>query len=110
MKEKKKVLVISVHPDDETLGCGGSILKHLGQGDEVHCVFITGGNIYQSQLIDYINTLYGFTSIITLGFKELHLHEMLNELIEALSSIDRSSSSVVYSQSFRCSFRPSSCL
>lgn len=41
MKEKKKVLVISVHPDDETLGCGGSILKHLGQGDEVHCVFIT---------------------------------------------------------------------
>lgn len=87
MKEKKKVLVISVHPDDETLGCGGSILKHLGQGDEVHCVFITGGNIYQSQLIDYINTLYGFTSIITLGFKELHLHEMLNELIEALSKI-----------------------
>jgi LmbE family N-acetylglucosaminyl deacetylase len=87
MKEKKKVLVISVHPDDETLGCGGSILKHLGQGDEVHCVFITGGNIYQRQLIDNINALYGFTSIITLDFKELHLHEMLNELIEALSKI-----------------------
>ena len=68
MKEKKKVLVISVHPDDETLGCGGSILKHLGQGDEVHCVFITGGNIYHRQLID-------------------NLHEMLNELIEALSKI-----------------------
>ena len=92
MKEKKKVLVISVHPDDETLGCGGSILKHLGQGDEVHCVFITGGNIYQRQLIDNINALYGFTSIIT------------------LDSIDRSSPSAVYSQSFRCPFRSSGCL
>ena len=57
MKEKKKVLVISVHPDDETLGCGGSILKHLGQGDEVHCVFITGGNIYQRQLIEALSKI-----------------------------------------------------
>ena len=47
MKEKKKVLVISVHPDDETLGCGGSILKHLGQGDEVHY-----GWKYLSEAID----------------------------------------------------------
>lgn len=23
-----KILVISVHPDDETLGCGGTLLKH----------------------------------------------------------------------------------
>ena len=46
-----KVLVISVHPDDETLGCGGSILKHLGQGDEVHCVLHYGWK-YLSEAID----------------------------------------------------------
>jgi len=31
-----KVLVISVHPDDETLGAGGTILRHTANGDEVY--------------------------------------------------------------------------
>lgn len=30
-----KILVISPHPDDETLGCGGTILKHKDGLDEV---------------------------------------------------------------------------
>ncbi len=31
----KKVLFISVHPDDETLGAGGTILKHKNNGDQI---------------------------------------------------------------------------
>jgi LmbE family N-acetylglucosaminyl deacetylase len=31
-----RVMAISVHPDDETLGCGGTLLKHRAAGDEIH--------------------------------------------------------------------------
>ena len=32
----RKVLVFAIHPDDETLGCGGTLLKHRDAGDEIH--------------------------------------------------------------------------
>lgn len=38
---KKKVLVVAVHPDDETLGCGGTLLKHRACGDEIHWLIAT---------------------------------------------------------------------
>lgn len=31
-----RVLVLAVHPDDETLGCGGTLLRHKSEGDELH--------------------------------------------------------------------------
>ena len=36
-----KVLVIATHPDDETLGCGGTLLKHKDLGDEIHWLIAT---------------------------------------------------------------------
>lgn len=37
----RKVIIIAPHPDDETLGCGGSILKHIDQGDQVFWLIMT---------------------------------------------------------------------
>jgi N-acetylglucosamine malate deacetylase 1 len=37
------VLVIAAHPDDETLGCGGTIARHVAMGDEVYLLFIADG-------------------------------------------------------------------
>ena len=43
----KKVLVVSAHPDDETLGVGGTLLKHKANGDEIYWLIVTG--IFEDQ-------------------------------------------------------------
>lgn len=35
------VLAVSAHPDDETLGCGGTLLKHRAAGDSLYWVIAT---------------------------------------------------------------------
>lgn len=37
------VLVIAPHPDDETMGCGGTLALHARQGDAIHAVFVCSG-------------------------------------------------------------------
>ena len=37
-----KVLVIAPHPDDETLGCGGTLFRHKQKADELNWVIVTG--------------------------------------------------------------------
>ncbi len=39
----KTILVVAAHPDDEVLGCGGTMARHAAQGDKVHSVFIADG-------------------------------------------------------------------
>ena len=36
-----KVLVIAPHPDDETLGCGGTLLKHKARGEKLFWLIVT---------------------------------------------------------------------
>lgn len=38
-----RILVIAPHPDDELLGVGGTMLRHLDKSDEVHVVICTRG-------------------------------------------------------------------
>jgi LmbE family N-acetylglucosaminyl deacetylase len=38
MHSPLKVLVLAPHTDDEALGCGGAIARHIHEGDEVHTI------------------------------------------------------------------------
>lgn len=41
--KNKTVLVIAAHPDDEILGCGGTMRRHIEVGDSIHCLILAEG-------------------------------------------------------------------
>ncbi|MFL2755376.1 MAG: PIG-L deacetylase family protein [Gammaproteobacteria bacterium] len=90
-----KVLVVAPHPDDETLGCGGTILKHANQGDEIHWLVLT--TVKNSTLFDEsyqtnrdaelekVRKFYNFTSFRQLDFKTAELDSYAKkDLIDAV--------------------------
>ncbi|XAK03149.1 PIG-L family deacetylase [Campylobacter coli] len=81
----KDVIVISVHPDDETLGAGGTLLRHKFNGDRIHCIFCT--DIYESEgytknqvlkreeELAQVCKIYNFDSYYRLGLKTTKIDE-----------------------------------
>ena len=45
----KKVLVVAAHPDDEVLGCGGTIARHADAGDQVQVLIVAEGATSRQQ-------------------------------------------------------------
>lgn len=81
-----KVLVISPHPDDETLGCGGTILKHIKNSDSVVWVIVTSVFVdhgfsperveSRGIEIEKVSKTYGFSNTYQLGFPTTCLSEI----------------------------------
>jgi N-acetylglucosamine malate deacetylase 1 len=94
----KSVLVVAVHPDDETLGCGGTLLKHKANGDEIHWLIAT--DIKESEgvnrdvvkkreeEINKVKKLFDFSSVNKLGLSTTKVDEYsTSDLISKISSV-----------------------
>lgn len=91
---KNRVLVIAVHPDDETLGCGGTLLKHKANEDEIHwliCTTLDKNHSYYKQReeeIEKVSKFYDFNSVHNLRLKTMQIDEYgMSELISKISKV-----------------------
>ena len=67
------ILVVAPHPDDETLGCGGTLLRAIAEGATVHWAIasgMTGDAGFSAQRIadrareiEHVKSCYGFAEV-----------------------------------------------
>ena len=92
-----RVLAISAHPDDETLGCGGTLLKHGANGDEIFWLIAT--QAYEPQWsaecieckaveVGKVAEAYGIKRCFKLGLPTVRLDTIpQNDLIEKIREV-----------------------
>ncbi len=92
------VLVVAPHPDDETLGCGGALLRHKAEGDEVHWLIMTSMHESQgyslskiderSKEIGSVTEQYKFDGVHALNFPTTELDTCpRGELVAAVAKV-----------------------
>lgn len=94
----KAVVVIAAHPDDEVLGCGGTIALHRKAGDRVTVVIVCEGEslrygkegVNQRSHIESAAQVLGVQDVRLLGFADQRLDTLtLTEIIAPLEMIVR---------------------
>ena len=88
------VVVIAPHADDETLGCGGTLLRHAANGDSINWILVTSMNsdrfskariVARRAEIDNVRQAYGFSSVNELGFPTAQLDTIAtSDLVERI--------------------------
>jgi len=94
----KKVLIVAVHPDDESLGCGGTLLHHKARGDSIHWLILTKPTAnygfsssyaaHKQEVIQRVADAYGFDSVQQLGLPATGLSDLREcDLVQSLSTV-----------------------
>ena len=98
----KKVLVIAAHPDDEVLGCGGTVALLAAEGAEVHVAILANGLTSRPNFdavqataalkvhhdrAERAGKLLGATNVQTLGFPDQKLDRL--PLLDITQAIER---------------------
>jgi LmbE family N-acetylglucosaminyl deacetylase len=93
-----KIIIISAHPDDETLGAGGALLKHKKGGDQINWLIVT--DIFEEQgfskervfsrekEVEKVSGMYGFSNVYKLGYPTMKLNDtIVFDLVNKISKI-----------------------
>jgi LmbE family N-acetylglucosaminyl deacetylase len=92
-----RILVICAHPDEETLGVGGTLLKHRGRGDELFWAIVTRAHSpkwsrdvieEKDAEIERVAQAYGMKDYFPLGFPAARLDTVpADEVITEINAV-----------------------
>jgi len=90
--KNQRVLVVSPHLDDETLGVGGTILKHKSRGDEVYWINVTLPANEQKRdrrksEQKKIKTFFAFDASYQMEFTSTELEGRNGQMVNAFSKL-----------------------
>jgi len=91
-------LAVGAHPDDIEIGCGGTLLKHVDAGDEVHALVLTAGegggatpSVRKSEaraaaeVMGYASLTFGEVSALELSYVRQAWNEIIERVIDERS-------------------------
>ena len=93
-----KILVVSAHPDDEIIGAGGALLRHIAAGDEVCWLIITDVLLThgfdekvikkRTEEIDRVREGVGFSRVVKFQYPTMTLSsESIIEMVPRISAL-----------------------
>ena len=94
--DKKRILVIAAHPDDEVLGCGATIVRHTKLGDEVRVVILAEGVTSRDKKRDRKQRSSDLSQLAKaahraneiLGVSSLTLHDFPDNRMDSVNLLD----------------------
>ena len=94
--ELNRVLVVAAHPDDEVLGCGGTIARHADAGDQVQVLIVAEGATSRQQKRDRLQAYEELSTLAQsaqkagslLGAAGVELLDLPDNRLDSLDRLD----------------------
>ena len=108
-----KILAVVAHPDDEVIGLGGTLIKHISVGDEVRVLFLADGKSSRDSFSEndleiskkenkMVSSFIGYSyKRFDLRDNQLDKYPLLKIVTLIENEVDKSRPNVIYTHSFQ---------